>query len=967
MSEEPTQRSRRSRPPKNILSGSGKSLEEEPGRGETIGQVDRLPRQPKPRIAKHGFRPGGSTHNIARDKSDDDVRTQKEQIKIDSEMKNPVAKIEDPPMNPVMDNSVSIRNGSIFEGGMKKSNERNPEHSKYSGNAGRTNNSKKNPNHQQQQKPIQELKINSRASLWMNKGSNHHRSPGSRMPDGGSQARANEVWAAARAERMKNEEQFEKENNTEDNWTGPIAAVKVADQKKPSRSTRKQPNNPGGHKSIATESREQSSYSLRPDRSHTYGQSNAIRKEWEKIDNNHAKSPMEEHMDRLLASLNDADVGMLSSLSAQLPIELPDGEGGSVTSIQEQILADAAGKIMDRWVYHQKWNKDEAKLAGQILLRMEIEEVLADGAQVPKDIYLSVINAYAKCTAEDETASMRADNLLDHMEKRAREGRLDLKPDRLLINTVMGAQAKHALSGTLNLSSISASERMLDTLEREYASGDKTMQPTSRTYSKFIDLYAKNGRADDAALVLKRMETQYRNGNKAALPRTIHYTSVIDAFAKSAGSSSRAEEVLRSMLNLYDNGNLHLAPDTVVFSATIDAYSKSKRADAAERVLNILDLMDKYDIAPDIVTYNIVLNTLSHDPNYLCEAKAILQFIEQSGLLRADSFTYNAVVKSCPPEDAEALIQHWEMEFKLGHTDERPDSYTYCSLIKSWTTTNRIGYEDKCVKILHWMEENEVVGMNRIVYNEVMKAFSRSTRKDAGDLAEGVFHQLEARYTRTQNRDMRPDRFSFMALLNAFSRSCKSHRCAVKAEGVLFTMMDSNYRPDSKLCNNVISAWARSGSNDAAARAEAVCDRMDLLGIEIDGVVFNSLINVHVKSRNSRMALNALKVFERMHERNVLPTSVTYTLLFQACLGDEECLLQVFESCIKHGMLDQRLQSSFREHGPACIKDQLSGKIPYVWSQFANRGPGGPSRGQIKGQMKRGSTGADVRRFGWAR
>ena len=183
------------------------------------------------------------------------------------------------------------------------------------------------------------------------------------------------------------------------------------------------------------------------------------------------------------------------------------------------------------------------------------------------------------------------------------------------------------------------------------------MQPTSRTYSKFIDLYAKNGRADDAALVLKRMETQYRNGNKAALPRTIHYTSVIDAFAKSAGSSSRAEEVLRSMLDLYDNGNHHLAPDTVVFSATIDAYSKSKRADAAEPVLNILDLMDKYDIAPDIVTYNIVLNTLSHDPNYLCEAKAILQFIEQSGLLRADSFTYNAVVKSCPPEDAEALIQ----------------------------------------------------------------------------------------------------------------------------------------------------------------------------------------------------------------------------------------------------------------------------------------------------------------------
>ena len=77
--------------------------------------------------------------------------------------------------------------------------------------------------------------------------------------------------------------------------------------------------------------------------------------------------------------------------------------------------------------------------------------------------------------------------------------------------------------------------------------------------------------------------------------------------------------------------------------------------------------------------------------------------------------------------------------------------------------------------------------------------------------------------------------------------------------------------------------------------------------------------------------------------------------------------MRVFESCIEHGMLDARLQSNFCEHGPVCIVEQLNGKIPHVWSQFANRGPGGSSRGQIKGQMKRGSTGADVRQFGWAR
>ena len=559
------------------------------------------------------------------------------------------------------------------------------------------------------------------------------------------------------------------------------------------------------------------------------------------------------------------------------------------------------------------------------------------------------------------------------MEKRGTEGRPDLKPDRLSINTVMGAHAKHSLSGNLDMRNIPAAERLLETLEQEYARGDDSMQPTARTYSKIIDAYAKHGRADEAARALERMEIQYRNGNKAALPRTIHYTSVIDAFAKSGSSraAGTAEEVLRSMLDLYDKGNPHLAPDSVVFSAVLDAYSKSKRCDAPEKSLGILELMTEYQCVPDIVTYNIILNTLalSNDRYYNSKARDILHFIEQSNNLKADSFTYNAVIKGSPPNASEELIQHWEMQWKMGKTDERPDSYTYVSLVKAWTMSNIKGYETKCVKILDWMEEQEVVGMNRIVYNEVMKAFSRSTRDDAGDLAKGIFNKLVARYEQSRDREMRPDFYSYIAVLNAYARSCNSYECAAKAEGVLFEMMDSSYvrQPDSKLCNNIISAWSRSGSNEAAARAEQLCDRMDSLGIEIDGVVFNSLINVYAKSCHFDRSVNALNVLHRMHERKVDPTSVTYSLLVDACLGDEECLLQVFEDCTRNGMLDERLQSSFMQHGPACAQEQLRGSIPCIWSQYANRGPGGKSRKQFKSQMKRGNIGADVRRFGWAR
>ena len=142
----------------------------------------------------------------------------------------------------------------------------------------------------------------------------------------------------------------------------------------------------------------------------------------------------------------------------------------------------------------------------------------------------------------------------------------------------------------------------------------------------------------------------------------MHYTSVIYASAKSAGKSSSAprsaEEVLRSMLHLYNGGACHLAPDTVVFSVTIDAYAESKRGDVALRVLAILKLMDDFDVEPDIITYNTVLNTLGNShTDYLSTAKNILYSIEESTKLRADSFTYNAIIKCCLPEDAEKLIQ----------------------------------------------------------------------------------------------------------------------------------------------------------------------------------------------------------------------------------------------------------------------------------------------------------------------
>ena len=382
------------------------------------------PKQSNQRPAKHGLRPGGSTKNMnISDKLDGDssLVNKKAGTVFGHTLPN-TDEIERKPgpksnQQSTLD-ATSCKKDSDGWRGMTKSNIQYPQQQQPIQESRRNKSKKK----RQQQRPIQELKINSRASsLWasseLDKGDNFHCSSGSSSSKPvsacGSQARAKDVWAAVRAERLKKEEEpclLKKEILVADTTTRiePVAA-KLDEQQRLSSAKDYGPlNNTTGYDSsmnATTGSIMHSSCSTYSSgQGHAFGQKNAIRKEWEKIDNGYAiSSPMEEEMQSILDSLNEADVGMLSTLSAQLPMQLPDGEGGYITTIQEQNLADAAGRMMNRWNHIKKWTKGEARLAGQILLRMETEEVLGNGMQVGYRDYLSVINAYAKVTDEDET------------------------------------------------------------------------------------------------------------------------------------------------------------------------------------------------------------------------------------------------------------------------------------------------------------------------------------------------------------------------------------------------------------------------------------------------------------------------------------------------------------------------------------------------------------------------------------
>ena len=177
-----------------------------------------------------------------------------------------------------------------------------------------------------------------------------------------------------------------------------------------------------------------------------YGYKGAIRRERAK--RNTPKTSLESKIEGVLALFASVEIGRLSQAAHPLPIESVKG-GDQVVVARESSLEEVGYDLLDSFMVHIEWTHEEARLAGRILSRMELEEK-SGSRRVEYQHYLSVVNAYAIVTADDEMASYRAENLLDHMSRRAEEdNRPDLQIDRLSVNTVLGAKVKNSFAANL--------------------------------------------------------------------------------------------------------------------------------------------------------------------------------------------------------------------------------------------------------------------------------------------------------------------------------------------------------------------------------------------------------------------------------------------------------------------------------------------------------------------------------------
>jgi hypothetical protein len=320
-----------------------------------------------------------------------------------------------------------------------------------------------------------------------------------------------------------------------------------------------------------------------------------------------------------------------------------------------------------------------------------------------------------------------------------------------------------------------------------------------------------------------------------AHPDTVGYNSVLKALAKTSSSTNKraaatAEKLLQEMEELHQTQSAQRAlwfqrqseltedeyamgppkvwvkPNVRSYSTVMDAYGKQSSYEGAVKAQTMLNrLQDKftrtqdYAVMPNEIAYNTVLNAWAKSGSAEEGAERCEQVLHQMmDLGLADVISYNAAIhgwaRSGVPDagrHAERLLRTMSRNTNgngLGIGDDdtnnvmmiQPNARTYTTTMDAWSRSH--GCEDSSQRAHVLLKEMEALAAqgdvsmqpNYITYSTVINAYalSKSEPYKAHKAFALLQHMVRLSAKNNNNRQGRPNRVTYNAVLNACATSC---------------------------------------------------------------------------------------------------------------------------------------------------------------------------------------------------
>jgi len=389
----------------------------------------------------------------------------------------------------------------------------------------------------------------------------------------------------------------------------------------------------------------------------------------------------------------------------------------------------------------------------------------------------------------------------------------------------------------------------------------------------------------------------------------------LDHLAKSSqkDAAKRCEEMLLRIEALHEDGYYEKAPDVVSYNSVINGYAHGRASNnnsRSENAKRLIERMKDKGLKPNSVTLNTLLLCILKEVREkqwkklsgkkVREAESILANMEESGL--ANTISYNTVISTISKS-------------KSRDSAERAESW-----LKRMTE-------------LYDTTKNDKIQPDTTSFNSVIHAYANISKNATGApqrarRAEELIEEMERLYKSGENDNVKPDVVSYSAVVNAYARAAaQEKRCAARAMTILDRMVelheggDKEVKPNKRTYTSVINAFARIGKPETA---DDILSRMKQLhemgddSLKPDTVCYSSVLDAYAKAGGEEAAFRAEELLHEMEgiynsgDIDVKPNTQSYRSVITA-LGKSkqpraaekaEQILEEMEYISSHGARD---------------------------------------------------------------
>lgn len=441
----------------------------------------------------------------------------------------------------------------------------------------------------------------------------------------------------------------------------------------------------------------------------------------------------------------------------------------------------------------------------------------------------------------------------------------------------------------------------------DFATNAPAKQLVAKVLSHALEKFTNQSRIDDFKAVLLSRAELARDCEGADFQKILYKAlfAIVQVLVVRNSSEAEIVEVIENFKTAGFEYTVY------IFNKLLDLVNKHLRSETFNDV--VLSIMKRYDIAPNLVTYNTIMDQLCIDGQF-AKAYAIFNDLQNRGV-QPDNFTFSILIKGIKNmKDFNVKIAENFFEMYQKYY-ECKDIIIYNSIIDVYISHSLISNANKIYQHILLMEDivPDQITFNTLIkgcckvkdfdnslnyFNEMKKYMlkpNRITYNSLMDLAVKIPDMAKALFfvEQMQADDIAPDGFTYSILLNGLKLNNSSRELVLASlENILRVINSNEIKLDEVFFNSILDVCSKY---DLFDKLQFFYHLMKAKKVNESSVTFSILIKSFGKNGDFGYAY---ELYEKMLKCGMNVNEITYGSILDACskTGQMDKAMKIYEN-----------------------------------------------------------------------